>query len=202
MMPLRLSVVAWLGADLGKSTWAADSIVTAVVTMKMISRTRKISVSGVILMSANTPPPFLPVIFPLAMRKYLYGQRSTTTTTAGVGHLRIRGPLGRDRNLFGARTLGDVQNPHHIAQQHFAIALEHDDLLVHLAQCLAQTRLELALGHVLGVHEQFVLGGVSDDDALVLRRRVGCVRQIDVRRRLDSHRSRHHEDDQQNQENV
>ena len=42
---------------LGRSTCAADSIVTEVVTMKMISRTRKISVSGVILMSAKTPPP-------------------------------------------------------------------------------------------------------------------------------------------------
>ena len=41
----------------GRSTWAADSMVTEVVTMKMISRTRKISVSGVILMSAKTPPP-------------------------------------------------------------------------------------------------------------------------------------------------
>src|SRR3984893_581007 len=41
----------------GKSTWAADSMVTEVVTMKMISSTRKISVSGVMLMSAKTPPP-------------------------------------------------------------------------------------------------------------------------------------------------
>jgi hypothetical protein len=41
---------------LGKSTWAADSIVIAVATMKMMSRTRKISVSGVMLMSAKTPP--------------------------------------------------------------------------------------------------------------------------------------------------
>src|SRR5262249_38435391 len=31
-------------------------MVTEVVTMKMISSTRKISVSGVMLMSANTPP--------------------------------------------------------------------------------------------------------------------------------------------------
>src|SRR6202167_3387522 len=35
-------------------------MVTEVVTMKMISRTRKISVSGVILMSAKTPPPSPP----------------------------------------------------------------------------------------------------------------------------------------------
>src|SRR5271166_2024674 len=48
---------------LGKSTCAADSTVTEVVTMKMISRTRKISVSGVILMSAKTP---LPPLGPLA----------------------------------------------------------------------------------------------------------------------------------------
>src|ERR1700683_37803 len=41
----------------GRSTWAADSIVTEVVTMKMINSTKKISVSGVILMSAKTPPP-------------------------------------------------------------------------------------------------------------------------------------------------
>src|ERR1700736_514531 len=41
----------------GRSTWAADSIVTEVVTMKMISSTKKISVSGVILMSEKTPPP-------------------------------------------------------------------------------------------------------------------------------------------------
>src|SRR5271155_2167293 len=45
---------------LGRSTCAADSIVTDVVTMKMISSTRKISVSGVILMSAKTPPPLPP----------------------------------------------------------------------------------------------------------------------------------------------
>src|SRR5579863_1132886 len=42
---------------LGKSTCAADSIVTEVVTMKMISRTRKMSVSGVMLMLSKTPPP-------------------------------------------------------------------------------------------------------------------------------------------------
>src|SRR5271166_3937080 len=178
MMPLGLSVGAAAASALGKSTWAADSIVTAVVTMKMISSTRKISVSGVILMSANTPPPLLLVIFPLAMRKYLYGQRSTTTTTAGVGHLRFRRPLGRDCNLFGARALGDVQNPHHIAEQHFAIALEHDDLLIHLAQRFAQTGAELALRHVFGVHEQFVLGGIGHDDALVLGRGVGRIGQI------------------------
>src|SRR5277367_6501870 len=35
-------------------------MVTEVVTMKMISSTRKISVSGVILMSAKTPPPLPP----------------------------------------------------------------------------------------------------------------------------------------------
>src|SRR5579863_7225600 len=45
---------------LGKSTCAADSMVTEVVTMKMISSTRKISVSCVILMSAKTPPPSPP----------------------------------------------------------------------------------------------------------------------------------------------
>src|SRR6202050_2410466 len=104
-MHLGLSFGLACASALGRSTCAADSIVTAVVTMKMISRTRKISVSGVILMSANTPPPFLPVIFPLAMRKYLYGQRSITTTTAGVGHLRFRRPLGRDCDLFGAGAL-------------------------------------------------------------------------------------------------
>src|SRR5271169_2581855 len=42
---------------LGRSTCAADSIVTEVVTMKMISRTRKMSVSGVMLMLSKTPPP-------------------------------------------------------------------------------------------------------------------------------------------------
>src|SRR5579885_41872 len=41
----------------GRSTCAADSMVTEVVTIKMISSTRKISVSGVMLMSAKTPPP-------------------------------------------------------------------------------------------------------------------------------------------------
>src|SRR6266478_343141 len=45
-------LVAW-----GRSTCAADSIVTEVVTMKMMSRTRKISVSGVMLMLSKTPPP-------------------------------------------------------------------------------------------------------------------------------------------------
>src|SRR5579863_6865950 len=35
-------------------------MVTDVVTIKMISSTRKISVSGVILMSAKTPPPSPP----------------------------------------------------------------------------------------------------------------------------------------------
>src|SRR5437879_3665177 len=40
----------------GKSTCAADSTVTEVVTMKMISRTRKMSVNGVMLISAKTAP--------------------------------------------------------------------------------------------------------------------------------------------------
>src|SRR5260370_24645908 len=73
MVPLGFSggLVASAGGALGKSTCAADSMVTAVVTMKMISRTRKISVSGVMLISAKTPPPLLLVI---AMGKYLYWQ--------------------------------------------------------------------------------------------------------------------------------
>src|SRR5271156_5525054 len=100
MIPFGLSVGVDASA-LGKSTCAADSIVTAVVTMKIISRTRKISVSGVMLMSANTPPPLWPVIF-FAMRKYLYGQRSTSPTRGVVLHLRTGDPFGRDGNLFGA----------------------------------------------------------------------------------------------------
>src|SRR5580700_7276549 len=73
MMPLGLSVLGAVASALGKSTWAADSIVTAVVTMKMISRTRKISVSGVMLMSENTAPPPPPPPFFFAIGKYLYG---------------------------------------------------------------------------------------------------------------------------------
>src|SRR5271156_6327658 len=176
MMPLGLSVGDAAASALGKSTCAADSIVTAVVTMKMISRTRKISVNGVMLMSANPPPPLFLLI---AMGKYLCG-RSTSSTTGGVGELCTRDPLGRDCDLFGAGALGDVQDSHHIAEQHFAIALEHDNLLIDLAQRLAQARAELALGHVLRVHEQLVLRGIRDDDALVLGRGVGRIRQIDV----------------------
>src|ERR1700684_1781845 len=53
---------------LGRSTCAADSIVTEVVTMKMINSTKKISVSGVILMSAKTPPPPLGPLPATALR--------------------------------------------------------------------------------------------------------------------------------------
>src|SRR5271166_1965549 len=208
MMPLGLSVGAAAASALGKSTWAADSIVTAVVTMKMISRTRKISVNGVMLMSANTPPPSFLVI---AIGKYLCGYRCSgqppgparsTSSPCGVGQLRARNPLGRDCNLFGACALGDVQNSHHVAEQHFAITLEHHDFLVHFSQRLAQARSKLALGNVLRVHEELVLSRVGHDDALVLRRGVGRVGQINVGGRLDSDRSRHHEDDQQYEEYV
>src|ERR1700687_2501939 len=41
----------------GSSTWVADSIITDAVTMKMINSTRKISVSGVMLISQNIVPP-------------------------------------------------------------------------------------------------------------------------------------------------
>src|SRR5260370_41009521 len=40
----------------GKSICVADSTATDAVTIKMISRTRKISVSGVMLISQNIPP--------------------------------------------------------------------------------------------------------------------------------------------------
>src|SRR5271156_3732076 len=41
----------------GNSTCVADSTITDAVTMKMMSRTRKISVNGVMLISQNIPPP-------------------------------------------------------------------------------------------------------------------------------------------------
>src|SRR5260221_12781590 len=41
---------------IGRSTWEAASIVTEVVTMKMMSRTRKMSVSGVMLICQNISP--------------------------------------------------------------------------------------------------------------------------------------------------
>src|SRR5271168_3827867 len=41
----------------GRSTCVTDSTATDAVTIKMISRTRKISVSGVMLISQNIPPP-------------------------------------------------------------------------------------------------------------------------------------------------
>src|SRR5580692_11643084 len=40
----------------GNSTCVADSTITDAVTMKIISSTRKISVSGVMLISQNIPP--------------------------------------------------------------------------------------------------------------------------------------------------
>src|SRR6185437_3212940 len=43
----------------GRSTWEAASMVTEVVTMKMMSRTRKISVSGVMFICQNISPLFL-----------------------------------------------------------------------------------------------------------------------------------------------
>src|SRR5258708_33467278 len=135
-MPLGLSVVVVGALALGKSTCAADSIVTAVVTMKMISRTRKISVNGVMLMSANTPPPLFLVIFP--MRKNLYGPRSTSPGGGVVFQLRTGDALGRDCDLFGARLFGDTKDSHHVAEQYFAITLEHDNLLIHLGQRVAQ----------------------------------------------------------------
>src|SRR5271170_7876084 len=54
MTPLFSGLVFWAS---GRSTWVADSTATEAVTMKMISRTRKISVSGVMLISQNIPPP-------------------------------------------------------------------------------------------------------------------------------------------------
>src|SRR5260370_24361694 len=118
MMPLGLSGGAACSA-LGKSTCAADSIVTAVVTMKMISRTRKISVSGVILMSENTPPPLLEVI---AIGKHLYARRPSaldycatrsSSCTRVIGHYRTRGPFNSDCDWGGACRPGGVQNPYH-----------------------------------------------------------------------------------------
>src|ERR1700734_1202218 len=41
----------------GNSTWVADSTITDAVTMKMMSRTGKISVNAVMLISQNIPPP-------------------------------------------------------------------------------------------------------------------------------------------------
>src|SRR5579863_2704275 len=154
MMPFGLSVAA-AGSPLGRSTCAADSIVTAVVTMKMISRTRKISVNGVMLMSENTAPPPPCFFFIIAMGRHLQGWRLSvfyrslsSTRTRGIAHLRARSPLGRDCDLRRTGALGDIQNPNHVAEQHFAIALEHHDLLVHLAQRLGQARMKFALGHV------------------------------------------------------
>src|ERR1700688_898454 len=41
----------------GRSTWEAASMVTEVVTMKIISSTRKMSVSGVMFICQNISPP-------------------------------------------------------------------------------------------------------------------------------------------------
>src|SRR5438270_666546 len=54
MMPLGFSLGFACASALGRSTWAADSMVTEVVTMKMINKTRKMSVNGVMLMSEKT----------------------------------------------------------------------------------------------------------------------------------------------------
>ncbi len=56
--------------------------------------------------------------------------------------LRARGPLGRDCDLGSAGALGDIQDADHVAEQHFAITLEHNDLLVHLAERLTQAGAE------------------------------------------------------------
>src|SRR5579863_6819673 len=59
MTPLFSGLV--LEAD-GRSTWVADSTATDAVTMKIISRTRKMSVSGVMFISQNIPPSPLGVL--------------------------------------------------------------------------------------------------------------------------------------------
>ena len=45
-----------VNSAVGRSIRVADSMATEAVTMKIISRTRKISVSGVMLISQNIPP--------------------------------------------------------------------------------------------------------------------------------------------------
>ncbi len=47
-----------------------------------------------------------------------------------------------------------------------------------------------------------MLSGVGDDDALVLGRGIRSLGQIDVCGGFDRDRSRHHEDDKQDQENI
>jgi len=69
-----------------------------------------------------------------------------------------RDVLGRDRYLLGPGELGDFQNPDHIAKQYFLVALENDQLGIDPRQRVGQRRFEVALGHVLGVDEQLVLG--------------------------------------------
>src|SRR5271167_2874195 len=135
MMPLGLSLGLAAASALGRSTCAADSIVTAVVTMKMISSTRKISVKGVILMSAKTPP--LPLLGPLTAIRSASRRRVMLDLPGGRA-------LGPNRDGRRSRRLGGVQDAHHVAEQDLAIALEDHHFGVDLDQRLAQARDQLA----------------------------------------------------------
>src|ERR1700758_338878 len=103
MVPLGFSWTA-TGGPWGKSTCAVDSIVTAVVTIKMMSSTRKISVNGVMLISANTPPPWFRAIVLRSASTWRW--RSTARRQLRYG----------DRDRLGACLLGLVQDTNHIAK--------------------------------------------------------------------------------------
>src|SRR5271166_3655347 len=106
MIPLGLSLGFAAASALGRSTCAADSIVTAVVTMKMISRTRKMSVSGVMLMSAKTPPS--PPLGPLTAIESASRRRVVLDLPGGRA-------LGPDRDSRRSGRFRGIQDAHHIA---------------------------------------------------------------------------------------
>src|SRR5208282_681172 len=119
-------------------------MVTEVVTIKMISSTRKISVSGVMLMSAKTPP--LPLGPLTAIRSA--SRRLVMFDLSGGG------ALGSDRDGCGSR---GFQDAHHVAQQNLTVALKDHHLGVDLGQCLAQARYQLAFRNVFRIYKQLVL---------------------------------------------
>src|SRR5579875_232749 len=167
--PVNSTITFWGGSlaacalPCGNPTWAADSIATAAPTMKMISRTRKMSVSGVILISPNK---LLSLLLGIAM--WTLDDRPRSLTQRALDFLDRRAP-GRDRDLVGAGCFGDSQYFDHVGQNYFAVALKHHYFRIDPAQRVVQGALQLRGGNILGIDEYLVIDGVGDDNPALFR---------------------------------
>src|ERR1700730_1982897 len=67
----------------------------------------------------------------------------------------------RKRHLVCARALGDIENPHHVAEDHSGVAVEHHRLVGFVREFVLERRSEFGFGELLRVEENLMRRGIG-----------------------------------------